>query len=40
MKIVIDVDKLLQERRITSEEYTRLKSLAAAPELGGRQLVT
>jgi hypothetical protein len=28
MKIVIDVDKLLQEGRITSEEYTRLKSLA------------
>ncbi len=28
MKIVIDVDKLLQEERITSEEYARLKSLA------------
>lgn len=28
MKIVIDVDKLLQEGRVTSQEYTRLKSLA------------
>jgi len=28
MKIVIDVDRLLQEERITSEEYTRLKALA------------
>jgi iron complex transport system permease protein len=28
MKIVIDVDKLLQEGRITGEEYARLKALA------------
>ncbi len=28
MKITIDVDKLLKEGRITSEEYTRLRSLA------------
>lgn len=28
MKIVIDVDKLLQEGQITSEEYSRLKELA------------
>ena len=28
MKIVIDVDRLLQDDRITSEEYTRLKALA------------
>ncbi len=28
MKIVLDVDKLLQERRITGEEYARLKALA------------
>ena len=28
MKITIDVDKLLKEGRITSEEYTRLRLLA------------
>jgi iron complex transport system permease protein len=28
MKIVIDIDRLLQEGRVTSEEYGRLKSLA------------
>ena len=28
MKIVIDIDRLLQEGRVTSEEYARLKSLA------------
>ena len=28
MKIVIDVDKLLHEGRITGEEHTRLRTLA------------
>jgi hypothetical protein len=29
MKVVLDIDKLLAERRISSEEYARLKSFAA-----------